>query len=64
MTKIIEKNVAEMLIIGLFLLILFSRCGTLKPMTVEEKQLEYKIDKLYLEYSYQRDRLIIEHNRN
>ena len=53
-----------MLIIGLFLLILFSSCGTLKPMTVEEKQLEYKIDKLYLEYSYQRDRLIIEHNRN
>ena len=64
MTKIIEKNVAEMWIIGLFLLILFSSCGTLKSMTVEEKQLEYKIDKLYLEYSYQRDRLIIEHNRN
>tara|TARA_R100001129_G_C5141242_1_gene196026 strand:+ start:356 stop:550 length:195 start_codon:yes stop_codon:yes gene_type:complete len=64
MTKIVEKNAAELVIAGLFLLVFLSSCGTLKPMTVEEKQLEYKIDKLYLEYSYQRDRLIIEHSRN
>jgi hypothetical protein len=64
MTKIVEKNVAEMLIIGLFLLILFSSCGTLTPMTEKERELEYKIDKLYLEYSYQRDSLILEYHRN
>ena len=64
MTKIIEKNVAELLIAAIFLIIFLSSCGTLTPMTEKEKQLEYEIDKLYLEYSYQRDSLIIEYNKN
>ena len=64
MTKIIEKNVAELLIAAIFLIIFLSSCGTLTSMTEKEKELEYKIDKLYLEYSYQRDSLIIEYNKN
>jgi len=34
-------------------------------MTKQEKDLNYKIDKLYLEYEYKRDSLIIEfYNQN
>ena len=40
---------------------LITSCGMFTPMTEKEKQLEYEIDKLYLEYSYQRDSLIIEY---
>ena len=46
------------LIMGAFLV---TSCGVLAPMSEKEKELEYKIDKLYLEYSYQRDSLIIEY---
>tara|TARA_R110002012_G_scaffold49788_1_gene128697 strand:+ start:1586 stop:1795 length:210 start_codon:yes stop_codon:yes gene_type:complete len=46
------------IIMGAFLI---TSCGMLTPMTEKEKELEYKIDKLYLEYSYQRDSLIIEY---
>tara|TARA_Y100000593_G_scaffold10172_1_gene18382 strand:+ start:558 stop:722 length:165 start_codon:yes stop_codon:yes gene_type:complete len=41
--------------------LLITSCGMFRPMTEAEKELEYKIDKLYLEYSYKRDSLIIEH---
>ena len=30
MTKIIERNVAEIIVIGVFLMILLSSCGTLQ----------------------------------
>ena len=40
----------------------FAACDTFAKE--KEKELEYKIDKLYLEYSYKRDSLIIEHNKN
>ena len=46
------------IIIGILLI---TSCGMFRPMTEAEKELEYKIDKLYLEYSYKRDSLIIEH---
>ena len=48
------------IIIGVLLI---TSCGMFRPLTNEEKELEYKIDKLYLEYSYERDSLIIEHYR-
>jgi len=44
--------------------LLTTSCGMFSKMTEKEKQLEYKIDKLYLEYSYQRDSLIIEYYKN
>tara|TARA_R100001443_G_scaffold44324_1_gene57283 strand:+ start:850 stop:1017 length:168 start_codon:yes stop_codon:yes gene_type:complete len=47
-------------IMGAFLI---TSCGVLAPMSEKEKELEYKIDKLYLEYSYQRDSLIIEYHK-
>jgi|TARA_R100001082_G_scaffold30439_1_gene15301 hypothetical protein len=64
MNRIIEKNLAEIIVIGVFLTVFLSSCGTLSPITEKEKQLEYEIDKLYLEYSYKRDSLIIEFNKN
>ena len=41
--------------------LLLTSCGMFMPLTDSEKELEYKLDKLYLEYSYERDSLIIEH---
>ena len=49
------------IIIGILLM---TSCGMFRPLTDEEKQLEYKLDKLYLKYSYERDSLIIEHYKN
>ena len=46
------------IIIGVLLM---TSCGMFRPLTDEEKQLEYKLDRLYLKYSYERDSLIIEH---
>tara|TARA_Y100001951_G_C11263221_1_gene253839 strand:+ start:914 stop:1081 length:168 start_codon:yes stop_codon:yes gene_type:complete len=47
-------------ILGAFLI---TSCGTFAPLTEKEKELEYKIDKLYLEYTYKRDSLIIEYHK-
>jgi len=45
--------------------LLTTSCGTFSKMTKQEKDLNYKIDKLYLEYEYKRDSLIIEfYNQN
>jgi len=41
--------------------LLITSCGMFKPLTNEEKELNYKIEKLYLKYSYERDSLLIEH---
>jgi hypothetical protein len=41
--------------------LLVTSCGMFKPCTDEEKILNYKIEKLYLKYSYERDSLLIEH---
>ena len=41
--------------------LLITSCGMFRPLSDAEKELEYKIDKLYLEYSYERDSLIIEY---
>ena len=60
-TRANSIGIGVMLIIAL-IIILCTSCGVLTPMTEKEKELEYKIDKLYLEYSYQRDSLIIEYN--
>ena len=49
------------IIIGILLM---TSCGMFRPLTDEEKQLEYKLDRLYLKYSYERDSLIIEHYKN
>lgn len=47
--------------IGIILTLMFvlTSCS----ITKEQAELEYKIDKLYLEYSYERDSLILEHNK-
>tara|TARA_R100000655_G_C2928258_1_gene183568 strand:- start:454 stop:657 length:204 start_codon:yes stop_codon:yes gene_type:complete len=63
MVNIIERNVAELIMIGVFLTILLSSCGTFSKMTEQEKELNYQIDKAYLEYSNTRDSLILEYRR-
>ena len=40
--------------------LLTTSCGMFTPLTEKEKELNYKLDKLYLDYSYERDSLIIE----
>jgi len=47
-----------LIIIGV---LLTTSCGMFSEMTEAEKELNYKIDKLYLEYSYERDSLILEY---
>ena len=44
--------------------LLTTSCGTFSKMTEQEKELNYKIDKLYLEYQYKKDSLLIEFYRN
>ena len=63
MVKAIERNVAELIMISIFLTILLSSCGTFSKMTEQEKELNYQIDKAYLEYSNTRDSLILEYRR-
>ena len=63
MVNIIERNVAELIMISIFLTILLSSCGTFIKMTEQEKELNYQIDKAYLEYSNTRDSLILEYRR-
>ena len=58
---IIPKKVYIIILIILGIM-LFSSCGTFK-MTEREKQVNYELDKLYLEYSYKRDSIIIEYNK-
>ena len=61
--KIIEKNMAEIIIILIFVIV-FSSCGTSKNLTNEQiehrNNIDYELEKVYLEYSYKRDSLIIE----
>ena len=47
----------------IFVVMTLSSCGTL-IVSEQQKELNYKIDKLYLEYNYKRDSLIIEHNKH
>ena len=47
------------MIIITILIIILSSCGTTK-LTEQQVSIDYELDKLYLEYSYQRDSLIIE----
>ena len=44
--------------------LLITSCGTFSKMTKQEKELNYKIDKLYLEYEYKRDSLLLEFYKN
>ena len=64
MSKILEKNVAEIIIISLIMVVLMSSCGVNRGLSIEQvdkrNQIDYELDKLYLEYSYQRDSLIME----
>ena len=41
--------------------LLFTSCGILSPITDKERELNYQIDKLYLDYQYKKDSLIIEY---
>ena len=59
---IIKKNKMKKIIIIVGVLLTTS-CGMFSKMTVEEKELQYQIDKAYFEYSHKRDSLILEHYR-
>ena len=41
--------------------LLTTSCGMFTQLSEKEKELNYKIDLLYLEYSYERDSLILEY---
>ena len=41
--------------------LLTTSCGMFSEMTEAEKELNYKLEKLYFNYSYERDSLIIEY---
>ena len=41
--------------------LLTTSCGMFTEISKEEKELNYKIDLLYLDYSYKRDSLILEY---
>ena len=64
-----EKNLNRIYTIsGIILIIVvimaMSSCGINKGLTTEQinkrNEIDYKLDKLYLEYSYKRDSLIME----
>ena len=44
--------------------LLVSSCGMFTPMSDKEREINYEIDKLYLEYQYKRDSILIEFYRN
>lgn len=50
------------ILILISIIVLLSSCGTFK-MTEKEKQVAYELDKLYLDYTYKRDSIIIEYNK-
>ena len=50
-------------IIGIMGILLITACGMFSELTEKEKELQYQIDKAYLEYSHKRDSLILEHYR-
>jgi|TARA_R110000851_G_scaffold293955_1_gene448568 hypothetical protein len=60
------KNRWPMRIVFILILIAIafslSSCGTFK-MTEKEKTVNYELEKLYLDYSYKRDSIIIEYNK-
>ena len=53
----INKMNKVIMIIGV---LLTTSCGMFSKMTEAEQDLNYKLEKLYLDYSYERDSLIIE----
>ena len=58
MIKIIEENIAVVIILTLFLVV-FSSCSTSK-ITQRQVKINYELDKLYIDYNYKRDSLINE----
>ena len=59
-SKLSEVNwIRVMLFIGV--LILLSSCAY--NVTPRQEQINYELDKAYLEYSYQRDSLFVEYNK-
>ena len=56
------KIISKIKVLGIVIFI--SSCGINKGLTNEQvdkrNKIDYELDKLYLEYSYQRDSLIVE----
>ena len=49
-------------IVVIFIFCLLTSCGTYH-MTERDRQINYELDKLYTEYMYKRDSLLIEYNK-
>jgi|TARA_R110000851_G_scaffold157095_2_gene299896 hypothetical protein len=60
----ILNRIGVLIGLGLILTIILclSSCGSLR-MTEQDKITNYEIDKLWLEYNYKRDSILIEHNK-
>jgi len=58
--KVIERiYIAGGLVLLTTVIMAMSSCGTSR-LTEQQVNIDYELDKLYLEYSYQRDSLIME----
>ena len=57
-----NKNMKYLIVLAV---VLTSSCGVFTKLTAEQKKhrnnLAYELDKLYLEYTYERDSLILEY---
>ena len=50
------------MLISICIMMFLSSCGTFR-MTEKERQVNYELERLYLDYSYKRDSIIIEYNK-
>ena len=50
------------MLISIGIMMFLSSCGTFR-MTEKERQVNYELERLYLDYSYKRDSIIIEYNK-
>ena len=57
----LKKKKKMQKIIIVIVSLLFTSCGMLCPLTDKEKELDYKLDILYLDYQYKRDSIIYYH---
>ena len=56
-----EKQLITLYIFILFIFGMMLTSCTMYKLTERQTVIEYKLDKLYLEYSYERDSLLIEY---
>jgi len=59
MRNILENRVAELILIGVITMVVLSSCGT-SQLTQKQIEINYKLDRLWIDYKYESDSLINE----